>query len=1239
LLLVFIFSSPLLSWAQGGSSVPQTPLCDIVASPTNICVGDTVFFNMVNTGVLQGDTGYFCQDSIFISTAAASAYFYPYSGHPGIPLYIMGTGAMWINTYYVYTSPGQFTPTITINQTGTAGPTTHPIYNQSLSQALIEVLAKPSLSLTNSQISQCFAVNNSVFLNSILNFTNVSQFTSAQLTVDWGDGNSDAFSYNNTQGSWPSMGHTYANTGSYLVEITGSNGLCDTTVYLSVNLEDLDGQLTYTSECNTDNLVEFEYLSACLQGASGVTYDWYFGDGTQLLGTPQSDPSHNYPGPGTYTVNLVIHTSNGTFTATETITVTSIPNLVLELPITNNCDEDVLVINWLNYGLFPPGTSLNVTSHPGNLLGFNHQGNVAFLEVSGGGVIGITAIDPVDSCESYAEIEVYDCCNGVYDKTSISVAGDQFDGQFTHTPVGQGPADLIWSNTSLSQAVASGNAPANGVTDKYIEINGTFVLDGNYALDRCQVFMGPEAQIVVQPGVVLSMNESIFRACGDVIWNRIHASDPTSSIFATATKYYNARRALSVTNGAFLRAQSCYFNENHTGVYMGNYFGPAAANGPYPASVQGCSFNDEHPGPGLQVNLLYPLQTMEAQNGLHIASVEGISIDGMAGGLFYDFNRFFMSQHGILLENSTASLSNNAFENHTTGNPNASPKDMRYGIRAVRSSHSRPGYTLQVQGVNPQLSITEFSNNDFGIYTKGYRTDIQNLEGEDHYIGVQLIDPRDQTLVKNTEWETAEKGIVAQNVFEVRRDVKILENTLVNCNLGIQTTQLRSVTNELRIANNTIDYTSTAAQQYRVGIHVEACAKARIHNNVIGKTSALTPGEYGYLYGIFLAESEGAKVYNNSTEEMGHGIHCVGYLSDAELYCNDIDGSHYGVFLEQGTPISTTFMTDQRLSGAGQVNFITNNIDPWEVYGFNSNFNPPPKWNFHTGASGGYVYDVWPFAFNPGLNRPYAWCGGATVPGGGTISEDTVKIPKGYVLTVAKDSLEASNLEEEIDYKAETHVYRELSETGLPEGTTYADSIVMANFMQQVYNSDQGLWEEYTHALREGRIDTATAYLELMAATGNMEQNMRTTGQAYQTGYAFDNAFDNATELTLQTIALQTPYVGGRGVYSARVMLGLDNWMYDLPYKTEPNMQMNDLELELEVYPNPAQEYLNVRWSSAVSGTLRISNIQGQLIMEDQLEERTWHAVDVSNLKKGVYILSVDYADGTSATQQVILGQ
>jgi hypothetical protein len=123
------------------------------------------------------------------------------------------------------------------------------------------------------------------------------------------------------------------------------------------------------------------------------------------------------------------------------------------------------------------------------------------------------------------------------------------------------------------------------------------------------------------------------------------------------------------------------------------------------------------------------------------------------------------------------------------------------------------------------------------------------------------------------------------------------------------------------------------------------------------------------------------------------------------------------------------------------------------------------------------------------------------------------------------------------------------------------------------------------------------------------------------------------------TIALQTPYVAGRGVYSARVMLGLDNWMYDLPYKTEPDMEVDNLELELEVYPNPATDYLNVRWNDAVSGTLRITNIQGQVVVEEQIRERTWHAVDVSGLEKGIYIMDMDYADGTTATQQVILGQ
>jgi hypothetical protein len=161
-----------------------------------------------------------------------------------------------------------------------------------------------------------------------------------------------------------------------------------------------------------------------------------------------------------------------------------------------------------------------------------------------------------------------------------------------------------------------------------------------------------------------------------------------------------------------------------------------------------------------------------------------------------------------------------------------------------------------------------------------------------------------------------------------------------------------------------------------------------------------------------------------------------------------------------------------------------------------------------------------------------------------------------------------------------------------------------------------------------------------MNATGNIEQNMRTTGQAYQQAYAFGNDFATTTEQTLQTIALQTPYVGGRGVYSARVMLDIDNWMFDLPYKTDPmEVQAPEAERTVKLYPVPADRDLMIQWNLPASAHIVVYDVRGMAVLEQDAHETGSLLLDVSGLAKGVYILSLEYTDGTTESHQVILGK
>lgn len=78
-------------------------------------------------------------------------------------------------------------------------------------------------------------------------------------------------------------------------------------------------------------------------------------------------------------------------------------------------------------------------------------------------------------------------------------------------------------------------------------------------------------------------------------------------------------------------------------------------------------------------------------------------------------------------------------------------------------------------------------------------------------------------------------------------------------------------------------------------------------------------------------------------------------------------------------------------------------------------------------------------------------------------------------------------------------------------------------------------------------------------------------------------------------------------------------------------------EVQLMVYPNPAQDWIIIQSENAkTSYRIQIFSTSGNLILEQQLENRNGqHTVDVRNLPKGIYFISL-YGQDRIMTQQFI---
>ncbi len=121
----------------------------------------------------------------------------------------------------------------------------------------------------------------------------------------------------------------------------------------------------------------------------------------------------------------------------------------------------------------------------------------------------------------------------------------------------------------------------------------------------------------------------------------------------------------------------------------------------------------------------------------------------------------------------------------------------------------------------------------------------------------------------------------------------------------------------------------------------------------------------------------------------------------------------------------------------------------------------------------------------------------------------------------------------------------------------------------------------------------------------------------------------------------KTPYEGGDGVYTARIMINFNPDDYGVAFRLQPEKANNVDKNGIKLYPNPAQDILNIEFENpageAISGVLKVFNLSGKLIFEKQLNTNdAFYMLDISSLNNGAYIFSIQInnAENTAYRQQ-----
>lgn len=215
------------------------------------------------------------------------------------------------NTSNTYSIPGTYTVRMIVNDA----------CSRDTSFATITVHPEPEIDFSFAPNIACVDDN--------FQFTNLSTDIS-QLSWDFGDGTNSALS-NPT--------HVYTSSGNFNVTLTGISTLfaCQATITRIVNVSTTPSagfNLVSNDVCDPSP-VSFTNTSTAFNFVT-----WDFGDGNV---SSQTNPTHIYSSPGTYTIELIVENNSGCKDTVET-DITIFPSPVADFSITlqNTCNIPVI---------------------------------------------------------------------------------------------------------------------------------------------------------------------------------------------------------------------------------------------------------------------------------------------------------------------------------------------------------------------------------------------------------------------------------------------------------------------------------------------------------------------------------------------------------------------------------------------------------------------------------------------------------------------------------------------------------------------------------------------------------------------------------------------------------------------------------------------------------------------------------------------------------------------------------
>lgn len=816
-------------------------------------------------------------------------------------------------------------------------------------------------------------------------------------------------------------------------------------------------------------------------------------------------------------------------------------------------------------------------------------------------------------CDNYVQdqviVTVKDCCDVFPDEydfsgQTASAMLDSYEGAVINTIAG-----------------TSGNL-------QVIKINDEFIIDTNINFNYCRFEMGEDARIRfdnnTSASMLLSIRNSILKACDNKMWDGVILNDENQSLTISNTVVRDAKRAIDVSNCGHFALDLNIFRANRNDVRVDNC---DLLLGEYLNNISNNSFYNE--------SLLPPFDPSD--EALHAVVAKNIPFVNVAGNDVYDYDNPFV------FENTDIDIRQNNLTHNATGQTAISILFTDNDHKLVSDnnviSDYNNGMTNTLSGVISSKWITFNITNDSFQKITDKAINFRNAIGRYNYI-------------KTCSFTDVAYGIVVQSTFppapisspapfiDPGKQLVIYGNSLSNVKrVGIFTTNIVGsyaepigVENKiLKVIDNDITLSNFISGSQR-GVRIEKCYRSRIEGNTITSPGGFPISQSENIKGISVSDSRKANIVGNHLNDLGEALHVVGQNPFTKWECNEMNGCYNGFNFDNNGIGTATYITNQ-----GSPTNPTDNkwigINGTNVIGelnLTESGGLQPNWYYRVG--GIYFPDMNLPTFNffnrIELANSFELCNGSypSPDGSGGIADSMVSEYE----EMLDQTIVYSNLNESFKYKDKEYVLREIKGKELT-----GESLVLDNFFDLMEDSGLDRKMNVHRDMELGELQAAIDKNDAWLTENLHEINSKTVNTIYLNSVAIGQAISSDDLLTLESIALNSPYLAGDAVYSARVLLGVD--------PTDNGIQYREIEESnnstISIFPNPASAeiIINYYYVSEKKTTLQVFNITGQLLLNESLaigQEQVY--IDLSSLNSGIYFIQIA-EDGINILQERLI--